>query len=327
MSRSPFRCALRSLAILALALGCTAVPAAGWKPVKPIRVIVPLAPGSNLDTQARILALKMRETLGVPVIVENKTGGGTLIAAREVARAPADGYTLLYNVAVMTTMPHLYKQPPFDLFRDFTPITAGSLGGILLITRPDTPYKSVADVVAAAKANPGKVMIASYGIGTPSHLNIEVLKRLIGAEIEHVPYAGGSGPANIDLIGGRIDLYFDGPATAIVNQRAGKIKVLAAASEKRIPAFPDVPTFRELGLEVGIDGWLAFFAPGGTPADVVDTLHHAVVVAMDSPEFRKVVLDAGLDFGGEPPAVFAARVRRDYERWGKVIREARIQLD
>ncbi|MBN9427936.1 MAG: tripartite tricarboxylate transporter substrate binding protein [Burkholderiales bacterium] len=314
------------LALSAL-LGLCPAPASAWTPIRPVRVLVPLAPGSNLDNQARLLALGMSRVLGTSVVVENRPGGGTLIAAREVARAAPDGYTLLFNVAVMTTMPHLYKEAPFDLFRDFTPITPASLGGTVLVTRPDTPYRNVADVAAAAKANPGGVMIASYGIGTPSHLNIEVLKSLIGVDIGHVPYAGGSTPANIDLMGGRIDLYFDGPATAIPNMKAGKVRILGAASEQRIPAIPDVPTFREQGFEVGTDGWLAFFGPGGMPADIVSTLHRAIVEAMKSPEFRKAVLDAGLDFGGESPVSFQRRLERDYRRWGEIIRKAGIRLD
>ncbi|MGE0796895.1 MAG: Bug family tripartite tricarboxylate transporter substrate binding protein [Lautropia sp.] len=314
-------------ALFAVLFAMTAAAAHAWTPTRPIRILVPLAPGSNLDNQARLLAIGMSQVLGTSVVVENKPGGGTLIAAREVANAAPDGQTLLFNVAVMTTMPHLYKRPPFDLFRDFTPITPASLGGTVLVTRTDTPYRSVADVVAAAKAKPGSVMIASYGIGTPSHLNIEVLKSLIGVDIGHVPYAGGSTPANIDLIGGRIDLYFDGPATAIPNMKAGKIRILAAASEKRIPAIPDVPTMREQGWEVGTDGWLAFFGPGGLPAEIAESIHRAVIEAMKSPEFRRAVLDAGLDFGGEPPAEFGKRVARDYERWGRIIRDAGIKLD
>jgi len=310
-----------------LAAALLAPAAAQWKPNKPVHIVVPMAAGSNLDHQARLLARGMGDVLGVAVVVDNKPGGGTLIAAREVMRAAPDGYTLLYNVAVMTTMPHLYKQSPFDLFKDFTPITAGSLGGTVLVTRTDSPFKDLASVVTYAKANPGKAMIASYGMGTPSHLNIEMMKRLIGAEIEHIPYAGGSTPANIDLLGGRIDLYFDGPATAIRNLQAGKIRILGAATEKRIPAIPDVKTFREQGLDMGLDGWLAFFGPGGMPRDVVDTLHKAILKAMDAPEFRRVVIEAGLDFGGETPEVFSARVRRDYQRWGKVIADAGIKLE
>lgn len=286
-----------------------------------------LAPGSNLDNQARLVAKGMSEVLGVPVIVDNKPGGGTLIAVREVMKAAPDGHTLLFNVAVMTTMPHLYKQPPFDLFKDFTPITPVSLGGTVLVTRANSAYKDLASVVTYAKANPGKAMIASYGIGTPSHLNIEILKRLIGAEIVHIPYAGGATAANTDLIGGRIDLYFDGPATAIRNVQGGKVRILGAATEKRIPAIPEVSTFREQGLDMGIDGWLAFFGPGGMPPAVVDTLHKAIVKAMEAPEFRRVVIDAGLDFGGETPESFANRLRKDYQRWGKVITEAGITLD
>jgi len=313
------------LVTLALALAAPGA-LAQWKPERPIRIVVPFTPGGGTDLQARRIAPALAEALGVAVTVENKPGGGTLVGAREVARAAPDGTTLLYTVAAMTQLPHLHATPPFDLFRDFTPITPGSLGGTVLVARPDAPFSTVREMVAWAKQNPGKLNIGSYGTGTTPHLNVEFLKRIAGIDVVHVPYPGPA-QANIDLYGGRIHMFFDGPTTAIASAKGGKAKLLAAATEKRIPALPDLPTFHESGLTFGIDGWIAFFGPGGLRPEVVATLHREIARIVNTPEFRKFVFESGLDFGGMPPAEFAAKVKSDYERWGRVIREAGIKLD
>jgi tripartite-type tricarboxylate transporter receptor subunit TctC len=313
------------LVTLALALAAPAA-LAQWKPERPVRIVVPFTPGGGTDLQARRIAPALAEALGVAVTVENKPGGGTLVGAREVARAAPDGTTLLYTVAAMTQLPHLYATPPFDLFHDFTPITPGSLGGTVLVARPDTPFSTVREMVAWAKQNPGKLNIGSYGNGTTPHLNVEFLKRIAGIDVVHVPYPGPA-QANQDLYGGRIHMFFDGPTTAIASAKGGKAKLIAAATEKRIPALPDLPTFHEAGLAFGIDGWIAFFGPGGMKPEVVTVLHREIARIVSTPEFRKFVFNSGLDYGGMPPAAFAAKVRSDYERWGRVIREASIKLD
>lgn len=317
--------ALYSVSIFAST--CVGAPEPAWKPTKPIKIIASLGPGSNVDTQARLIGAEVGRLLGVSVVVDNKPGGGGRIAINELLKAAPDGHTFMLNLASMTTVPQLYKKPPYDLFNDFTPLTTASLGGTVLVTRADSDYKTLDDVVRFAKANPGKLTIASYGMGTTSHLNIETLKSLLKTDIGHVPYAGGATPANVDLIGGRIDLYFDGPATAITNLKAGKVRILAAATERRIPAIPEVATFRELGFDLGIDGWLGFFGPAQMPCQVVQTLYSAIVLAEQSEQFKRVVLDAGLDQGGESPEAFTLRIKNDYLRWGKVIRDSAISLD
>ena len=299
---------------------------AQWKPERPVRIVVPFTPGGGSDLQARRIALALAEALGVAVTVENKPGGGTLVGAREVARAAPDGTTLLYTVAAMTQLPHLHATPPFDLFRDFTPITPGSLGGTVLVARPDAPFANVREMVAYAKKHPGKLNIGSYGTGTTPHLNVEFLKRIAGIDVTHVPYPGPA-QANTDLYGGRIDMFFDGPTTAVASAKGGKAKLIAAATEKRIPALPDLQTFHEAGLAFGIDGWIAFFGPGGMKPEVVATLHREIARIVNTPEFRKFIFDSGLDYGGMPPAEFAAKVKSDYDRWGRVIRDAGIKLD
>lgn len=314
------------LALLAAAAASPATTLAQWKPERPIRIVVPFTPGGGTDLQARRIAPALAEALGVAVTVENKPGGGTLIGAREVARAAPDGATLLYTVASLTQLPHLHATPPFDLFRDFTPITPGSLGGTVLVARTESPFSTVREMVEYAKRNPGKLNIGSYGTGTTPHLNVEFLKRSAGIDVVHVPYPGPA-QANQDLYGGRIDMFFDGPTTAIASAKGGKAKLIAAATEKRIPALPDLPTFHEAGLAFGIDGWIAFFGPGGMKPEIVAVLHREIARIVGTPEFRKFVFDSGLDYGGMPPAAFAAKVRSDYERWGKVIRDAGVKLD
>lgn len=311
---------------LALALACSAPVNAQWKPSKPIRIVVPFTPGGGTDLQARRIAVALADALGVPVIVDNKPGAGTLVGTREVAKAAPDGSTLLYTVAAMTQMPHLYATPPYDLFKDFTPITPGSLGGTVLVARQDAPFSSVREMVDYAKRNPGKLNVASYGIGTTGHLNIEFLKRVAGIDVTHIPYPGPA-QANQDLYAGRIDMFFDGPTTASASAKSGRTKLIAAATEKRIPSLPDLQTFQEAGLDFGIDGWIAFFGPGGMKPEIVATLHKEIARIVNTPEFRKFIFESGLDYGGMTPADFTTKVRSDYERWGRVIREAAVKLD
>ena len=287
---------------------------------------MPFTPGGGTDLQARRIAPALADALGVTVTVENKPGGGTLIGAREVAKSPPDGSTLLYTVAAMTQLPHLHATPPFDLFREFTPITPGSLGGTVLVARMDAPFSTVREMIEYARRNPGKLNVGSYGTGTTPHLNVEFLKRLAGIDVVHVPYPGPA-QANQDLYGGRIDMFFDGPTTAIASAKGGKAKLIAAATEKRIPALPDLPTFHDAGLAFGIDGWIAFFGPGGMKPEIVATLHREIARIVNTPEFRKFIFDSGLDYGGMPQAQFAAKLRADYERWGTVIRDAGVKLD
>lgn len=312
--------------MLILAAAAPTAAQAQWRPEKAIRIVVPFTPGGGTDLQARRIAAAMGDAFGLPVVVENKPGGGTLVGVREVAKAAPDGTTLLYTVAAMTQLPHLYATPPFDLFRDFTPITPGSLGGTVLVARTGVPFSNVREMVDYAKRNPGKLNVGSYGTGTTPHLNVEFLKRTAGIDVVHIPYPGPA-QANQDLYGGRIDMYFDGPTTAIASAKGGKAKLIAAATERRIPALPDLPTFHEAGLNFGIDGWIAFFGPGGMKPEVVNALHREIARIVGTPEFRKFVFDSGLDYGGMPPAEFAAKVKSDYERWGRVIRDANVKLD
>jgi tripartite-type tricarboxylate transporter receptor subunit TctC len=317
---------VRLLALLLLAVAAPLQAQSFPIPGKPVRIVVPFPPGGATDIQARLIAQKMGESLPVSVVVENRPGGSTMIATREVAKAPADGHTLLYTIGVIVQLPHLYRTPPWDVFKDFTPITAGAIGGTVLTAHESVPATNLQELIAYAKANPGKLNYASFGTGTTAHLNGEWLKRLTGIEIVHVPYKG-SGDAMRDHLAGQAQLFFDGVTTAIANTKTGKVKMLAAATGNRIPVLPELATMKEQGVDIGIDGPLAFFGPAGIPSATVEALYRELARAIHSPEVGDAFVRGGYEPGGMPPAQFAVMVRSMSDRWGAVIRDVGVKLD
>jgi tripartite-type tricarboxylate transporter receptor subunit TctC len=299
-----------------------AFPVAG----KPVRIVVPFPPGGQTDIQARAIAQRMIEGSGVAVIVENKPGGNTVIGAREVQKAPADGHTLLYTIATHVQIPHLYREPPWDPFRDFTPLTAGARSATVLTAHAATAFNNVRELVAYAKANPGKLNYASFGSGSTSHLNGELFKRLAGIELVHVPYKG-SGDAMKDHITGAVQLFFDGPTTAIANAKSGKVKLLATAAETRKAALPDLPTMRESGYDVGMWGYLWFWGPAAMPAATVEAVYRPLANAIQHPEVKALFATGGAEASGMPPGEMARAARDLHERWGSVIRATGVKLD
>ena len=295
-------------------------------PGKPVRIVVPFPAGGQADVQARAIGQKLAESLGVSVIVENKPGGSTLLGSREVQRAAPDGHTLLYTIATHVQLPHLYKNPPWDVFTDFTPITAGGRGATVLTAHVSAPFNNVAELVAYAKANPGKLNYASFGSGTTSHLNGARFRQLASIDIVHVPYKG-SGEAMKDHLAGVVELFFDGPTTAISNAATGRVKLIAAAVETRISALPDLPTMREQGYDIGMWGYLWFWGPARMPPAIVDAVYAHLAKAIQSPEIRELFAKGGSEASGMPPAEMAREVKRLYERWGAVIREVGVSLE
>ena len=293
---------------------------------KPVRIVVPFPAGGQTDVQARAIGQKLSESLGVPVIVENKPGGSTLLGAREVQRAAPDGHTLLYTIAIHVQLPHLYKNPPWDVFADFTPITAGARSATVLTAHVSAPFNNVAELVAYAKANPGKLNYASFGTGTTSHLNGALFRQRAGIDIVHVPYKG-SGEAMKDHLAGVVELFFDGPTTAISNAATGRVKLIAAAAETRYAGLPDLPTMSEQGYDVGIWGYLWFWGPAGMSPATVDALYGHLGKAIKSPEIRELFAKGGSEASGMPPAETAREAKRLYERWGAVIREVGVRLE
>ena len=324
--------AARILATLCLSIGLLPVLAGAAEPFpqkgKVIRIITPLAAGGTSDIQARAIANRMSQEMGMPVIVENKPGASTAIAVRELMRSPADGYTLLYTITVTTSqLPHLYAKPPFDVFKDMTPLGVVSRTRTILVATRDAPYGTLKEMIAYAKANPGKVNYGSYGIGSSGHINGELLKANAGIDIVHVPYKGST-EAVRDLLGGQIQLVFDGPSTAIANAKGGLVKILGVADKERLPSIPDVPTLTEAGVS-GIDlpGLEQFFAPAGTPTEIVARLNAEIMKAARAPDVTETFVRGGSTMVTSTPAEHARMMKEDSDQWGAVIRKLGIRME
>ena len=323
------------LAAAVLAATCTVAPLAlaqpaAWPvPGKPVRIVVPFPAGSGSDATARVIAKLMTDELGgAPVIVDNKPGAGTFIGAQEVARAPADGHTLLYTIVITHTQnPHLYSKLPYDPVRDFTPLAQMVKSATVLIAPPDAPFRNIGELVAYARANPGKLNYASFSQGSTSHLNGELLQMRTGTKMTHVPYKG-TADASRALVAGEVQLYFDGTATAVQLIKAGKAIGLGTATPARVPVLPDMPTIAEQGVK-GLDivGWQGIFGPGHMDPAVAKRIGDLLAKIARSPEMLKLIETQGNEPSGASGPAFAAIVKNDSERWGEVIKAANIKLD
>ncbi|MBT2299051.1 tripartite tricarboxylate transporter substrate binding protein [Variovorax paradoxus] len=322
MNRGARRAALRLAGIVLLGLAPLAMaqdfPAKG----KPIRIVVGFTAGGGTDAQARIVAQKLGELLGTSVIVDNKPGASTMLAASEVARALPDGYTLLYAPSsTMAQNPHTLSQVPYDPFKDFTPISMGGRGPLVLSVSSSVPANNVRELVAYVKARPGTVSYASFGAGTSSHIYGEAFVQKTELDAVHIPYKGGSDAAK-DLIGGRVQYMFDSASSAVITSGTGKVKILAVAAAARIAALPDVPTLAEQGV-AGLDlpSWLGFYGPAQMPAPVVARLNAALTQVLAMPQVRDFYRTGGYEAGATTPAEFASITRATYERWGDMVRQ------
>jgi tripartite-type tricarboxylate transporter receptor subunit TctC len=301
--------------------------AQSW-PAKPVRVIVPYPPGGGNDNFARIFSQKLGERLGQPFVIENKPGAGTLIGTEAAAKSPGDGYTILLSSIVTHALaPALYAKVPYDPVKDFAPVTILAVAPTVLVVNRNFPAKSVQELIALARANPGKYTYASGGNGTTPHISGEIFKVMTGTDLLHVPYKGGS-PALADLMGGQVDVMFDTAASAMPHVRSGKLRAIAIATPKRYADYPELPTFAEQGLpDYAINSWYSFHAPAGTPRDVIQKLHGEVVVALRSPDVAEKLRALNAEPGGMPPEEFAVFVRQEAERYGQVIRKAGIKVE
>ncbi len=297
-------------------------------PGKAIKVVVPFPAGSGSDALARMIGQKVTEQTAAPVVIENKPGAGTMLGAQNVARAPADGYTLLYTIVVTHTQnPHLYKNLPYDPFKDFTPILQLVRSATVLVANKNAPFNTTAELIAFAKANPGKLNFASYSPGSTSHLNGEILKMQAGIDIVHVPYKGTS-DATRALLAGDVQLYFDGTATAVESGRAGQVKLLGPATERRLSVLPDLPTLDEQGIKgLNIVGWQGLFAPGGMKPELAENVAQVFRTALMSRAVQDVIASQGNELSGAGPKEYAAIVAKDYKRWGDVIKHIGLSLD
>jgi tripartite-type tricarboxylate transporter receptor subunit TctC len=316
---------LTCLALLACATG---IVHADSYPSRPIRLIVPFPPGGVADPVARMIGDQVGRGLGQSVVVDNRPGGAGIIAADLARQAPADGYTIFMGHAgTHAVNPSLYAKLPYDPVKDFQPVTLLMSTSHVLVVPPDSPARSVADLVALAKSQAGGLSFASQGIGTGGHLLGEMFRMRSGTSLQHVPYKG-SAPALADLMAGRVDLFFDAVITATPQIRAGKIRALATASAKRLAILPDVPSMAEAGYPgIEADFWFALFVPAGSPPAVVQRLNQEFGKAMHSPEVKARFSEQGLDIVTSTPEELSALIRADTERLGKVVREAGVKVE
>lgn len=318
------RCA--RVVLPAILLGSMSVTALAAFPDKPIRMIVPFSPGGGTDLVARAIADGMSKELGQPIIVENKPGAGTIIGDSAVAKSAPDGYTLVMATFAHAVNPAIRQSMPFDTDKDFAPVILVGRSPNVLLVRNDAPYKTVKDLIAAAKAAPGKITFGSQGNGTSAHLAGELFKSLAGVNLTHVPYRG-AGPALTDLIGGQIDMMFATSAAAKSFVQTGKLRALAVTTDERSPAWPGVPTMAEAGVPgFAAESWYGLFAPAGTPPDVIARLNAAAQHAAHTESFKKRSESEGLSVVAGTPEEFGKYFEEQEARWRKVIKDAHLPL-
>jgi tripartite-type tricarboxylate transporter receptor subunit TctC len=295
-------------------------------PAKPVKIVVPYSAGGNADILGRTLAQKLGDGLKQPFVVENRAGANGGIGTDFVAKSAPDGYTLLVTASgPITVNPTLYKSVPYDPIKDFAPISECAVYQYVLVTLADSPWKSIADIVAAARAKPGAVSYGSTGVGGGNHLAGELLALATGTQLTHVPYKG-SAPALADLLGGQLSMMFDTVITSVPQIRAGKLRAFAVSSAKRASSLPEVPTMQEAGIKgFDISQWQGFLAPAGTPRSIVDRLNAETIRAMRAPDVHeRIAVQGGNDIVTGTPEEFAALIKSDLQAYAKLIREARI---
>ncbi len=312
----------------AVGLGLTA-PIAGAQnyPVRPVRVIVPFSPGGAADVPARILAQELSKTLGQQVVIDNRPGAGSTIGADIAAKSPPDGYTLLFITNTHFVSAALYKKLPYDPINDFVPITEIGNAPNVLVVHPSLPAKSVKDLIALAKAQPGKIDFASSGNGSSQHLFGELFMSLAGIKMTHIPYKG-SAPAATDLIAGQVQVGFPGIAIVLPHVKTGRLRALGVTSGKRSVAMPEVPTIAEAGVK-GYDAtlWLGLAAPKATPREIIMKLHGELVRTLRQPEVQKSFLASGTEVSyQDTPEKFGAYLKGEATKWAKVVKDSGAQV-
>ena len=319
---------LTSLATLSLGLATAVGAQAQAWPDKPVTLLVPFPPGGSTDMIARTLSPKLQEKLGGTFIIENKAGATGTVGAGMVKRAAPDGYTIFVSsLGPFVIAPHLIKNVPYDALKDFDYITVAVQAPNVLAVPANSPHKSLADVIAYHKANPGKMSFASSGNGSSDHLTAELFWQETKTTGLHIPYKGGA-PAMSDLLGGQVDATFMNINTGLPNIKAGKLRALAITAAKRSPLLPDVPTMEESGIKgVTVYSWQAFAAPKGLPADIKTKLHDALVAGLNDPAIKTKLLDLGFEIVGNTPEQFTAFQAAEFARWKKVIEVGKITAD
>lgn len=319
--------AARWITVVCTVLCTTSVSAQGY-PERAVRLIVPYAPGGNIDITARAIQPGLGELLGQSIIVDNRTGAGGTIGSDLAAKAPADGYTILVGSSgTLTVAPSLYTKNPYHPVKDFAPISFVSSVPLVLLIHPSVPAKTVKDFVGLAKSRPGKLTMASAGTGTTNHLVGELFQSMTGTRFVHVPYKG-SGPALVELMGGQVDLHFDQLSSATPYIKAGKMRALAVTTEKRASIFAEIPTLAESGV-TGFEAstFTGLVVPAGTPRAVIDKLNAAVVKLMARQSVKDRFASFGADAFSSTPEQLGAFIKQDFAKWTKVVKDANIRVE
>jgi tripartite-type tricarboxylate transporter receptor subunit TctC len=321
----PFwRLALVAALLLAVLSGR---PAQAIYPERIVRIVVPFAPGGGTDVVARTLAHEMEKDLGKSVMIENKPGAGTIVGTQAVAVSKADGYTLLMGTFANAVNPSLNAKLPYDPHKDFAPVALVARSFNIVVVNPKSQVSSIGDLIATAKANPGKLTFGTFGVGTSAHLAVELFKDMAKVNLTAVPYKGAA-PAITDLIGGQIDVMFTTVASAASLVESGQLRAIAVTSAERSPAFPNLPTVAEAGVPgYAAESWYGLFAPAGTPKDVIGRLNTSAATAVQSEAFKKLGVNEGLVTVALPPDALEQYFRGEEERWRRVIGETGIKVE
>ncbi len=326
-ARAPLSIALVALFACALLAAPVSTLAQAY-PTRAVHVIVPFPPGGAADLLTRALGKKLSESLGQPVVADNRPGAGGNIGAEAAARSAPDGYTLLMGaVTTHAVSMSLYSKLGYDLEKDLVPVSLVANVPHILVANPAVPAKNLVEVIAWLKAQGGKANFATQGNGTLSHLEFELMKSMGGFSANHVPYKG-SAPAMLDLLSGTVPLLFDSIPSSLPHVRSGKLRGIAVASSRRSPVLPDLPTMAEAGLPgFSADSWFGVMAPAGTPRDIIARLNAEVVKALDATEVKDIITRQGGEVMGSTPERMAAQIRGDREKWGRVIRDSGAKIE
>jgi tripartite-type tricarboxylate transporter receptor subunit TctC len=308
-------------------LFCASATAQAW-PSRPIRIVVPFAPGGATDLPTRLIAPKLSEALGQPVVVENRAGAGGVIGIDQVAKSPADGYTFLMATNGELVMnPSIYPKLPYNPFKDLVPVSVAVESPLVMIVATSSPFRSVADVIAAAKAKAGTVTYATAGIGSTSHVLTEMFAQRAGVKLLHVPYKGGA-PASTAMVSGEVAMGLLNLGSASALMSSGRARGLAVTSATRVPEFPNMPTFTEVGVPDFVDGiWVGLAAPAGVPQDIIRRMSSEVAKALQAPDVRSRMTQLGVHAVGSTPEEAAARIQRELPRYTEAIRQADIRAE
>jgi tripartite-type tricarboxylate transporter receptor subunit TctC len=311
--------------VTTLVLGLAGAALAQEYPTKPIRFIVPYPPGGGTDVVARVLTEPLGAALGQTIIVDNRGGAAGNLGTDIAAKAPADGYNILFTLSSHTINPKLYGKLPFDVEKDFVPISVAAAIPQILVVNPSVPVTNVQELIALAKVNPGKLNYASAGTGSPGHMAAELFKLKKGVDIVHVPYKGG-GPAVVDTMGGQVQMLFVSMPAAWQQVKAGRLRAIAVTSAKRSIAAPEVPTFAESGLpDYAVESWFGALAPAKTSPAIIAKLNAAFVKVLDNPQVKERLLAQGAEAAPSTPAEFDKQIRDELTKWEFVIRAANIK--